>query len=321
MGKYDYLINWWYENRYNISKSTMLQNNKFWKEIVDLTYFLDEYYTKIYSYQRIWHIKNNIFELQTCEICGNITQYSQKEQKYTKSCSEICNNAIKSKRCIGNKNAKCKKDWFKEKPNKDKPNKFLSRLEKDGCLNNGFEYIKYVGNNEHLLLCKKCNKQFKIHSFNQYYYRIKSGIDICVNCTPLNSTNHTNKSKPQAAIYEFILKEFNGVVIKYDYFSIINNKKLQIDMFLCNLNLGFEFNGDFWHMNPKFYKEDDINKRNYKLAKDIWTDDKLKICEYKKERNIDVYTIWNNDWNIRPNVVKRYIKLIINNKLNYIQNG
>lgn len=317
MGKYDYLIDWWYGNRYNISKSVMLQNNKFWKEIIYLTSFLDEHYIKIYGYQRIWHIKNDVFELQKCEICGGIAIYSFKEQKYLKSCSKSCNIKLKSLKSTGNKNSRCKKDWYKEKPNKEKPNKFLLRLEKDGCLEKDFDYIKYVGNNEHLLLCNKCNEQFKIHSFNQYYYRIKNNIDICTNCIPLNSTNYTNKSRPQITIYEFIKTEFKNIKIQYDYFSKINNKRLQIDIFLEDLNLGFEFNGTGIHCDPRKFKYDDLSKYG-KLAKDVWENDKLKISEYKNERNIDILTIWNLDWTKKPNVIKRYIKIIINHKLNLI---
>lgn len=40
--------------------------------------------------QRIWHIKNNTFELQHCVICGTIVQFNVKKGKYFITCCEKC---------------------------------------------------------------------------------------------------------------------------------------------------------------------------------------------------------------------------------------
>lgn len=51
-------------------------------------------------------------------------------------------------------------------------------------------------------------------------------------------------------------KEFNE---KY-FYDFCYNKKI------------IEYNGDFWHANPKIYNESDVVHKN-KVAKDIWNYD------------------------------------------------
>ena len=57
-----------------------------------------------------------------------------------------------------------------------------------------------------------------------------------------------------------------------------------------------EYNGNFWHMNPKFYCKTDINKRTKRTAKDQWELDKNKI-DYAKNKGYEILTIWESDFN------------------------
>lgn len=57
-----------------------------------------------------------------------------------------------------------------------------------------------------------------------------------------------------------------------------------------------EFNGDYWHCNPKLYKEDFYNKVKQKTAKEIWEYDYNKI-ECAKRYNYKVLVIWELDYN------------------------
>ena len=57
-----------------------------------------------------------------------------------------------------------------------------------------------------------------------------------------------------------------------------------------------EFNGDYWHMNPKVYSPDYFNKNTKFTAKEKWQkdDDKINLA---KEKGYDVLVIWEKDFN------------------------
>ena len=69
-----------------------------------------------------------------------------------------------------------------------------------------------------------------------------------------------------------------------------------------------EFNGDYWHCNPKFYKCDDVNPTKNMTASEIWDYDNRKI-ECAKDNGYDVLVIWENDVN-DFNVVKKCIDFL-----------
>ena len=74
------------------------------------------------------------------------------------------------------------------------------------------------------------------------------------------------------------------------------NKGYFIDMVIGETNKIIEFNGDFFHANPKLYHEKsliNISKDKKLYAKDIWIKDKEKIDFLSKE--YDVYIVWEND--------------------------
>ena len=59
-----------------------------------------------------------------------------------------------------------------------------------------------------------------------------------------------------------------------------------------------EFNGDFWHANPKKYKHDQvISFGNFKSkAEDLWNRDAKKISAANKQ-GYQVLTVWESDFN------------------------
>ena len=58
-----------------------------------------------------------------------------------------------------------------------------------------------------------------------------------------------------------------------------------------------EFNGDYWHCNPKKFKHDFFNKSKKMTAQQIWDNDKKKI-ETAESQGYKVLTIWESDWKI-----------------------
>lgn len=73
-------------------------------------------------------------------------------------------------------------------------------------------------------------------------------------------------------------------------------------------NLIIEINGDYFHANPKFYKEDDIiNYKGKRKVKNIWLYDqfKLGLCIQK---GYDILVIWEDDIKKDFENVKKIIK-------------
>lgn len=73
-----------------------------------------------------------------------------------------------------------------------------------------------------------------------------------------------------------------------DFVAIYKNKKAAI-----------EFNGDFWHMNPKIYKPTDFHSVMKKSAKEIWLKDAHKK-EFLKKEGINSISIWNSEYDENP---------------------
>ena len=85
------------------------------------------------------------------------------------------------------------------------------------------------------------------------------------------------------------------------------------DIKISNSNIIIEVNGDFWHGNPLFYKEDDIINHPFQpvVAKSLWIKDEKKktIAENK---GFKVIYIWENE--IKEN--NRDILTFLINRLN-----
>lgn len=130
--------------------------------------------------------------------------------------------------------------------------------------------------------CKKCNIEFKIFPY-QFYYRINSNINICTNCFPISA----NPSISQIEIYNFICENYTGEVILDCKNSI---KPYEIDIYLPDLKIGFEFNGVWWHC-------DKFKKNEYHYSKYLASVNK----------DISLITIWEDDWNVKREICKSII--------------
>ena len=130
--------------------------------------------------------------------------------------------------------------------------------------------------------CQKCKSDFDILTY-QFYYRINSKISICTKCFPISE----NSSVSQIELYDFIKDNYNGEII-------LNTKDFiqpyEIDIYLPELNIGFEFNGVWWH-------SDKFKSENYHQKK-------IQIAE---EKGIKLVMIWEDDWQIKREICKSFI--------------
>ncbi len=71
-----------------------------------------------------------------------------------------------------------------------------------------------------------------------------------------------------------------------------------------------EFNGDYWHCNPKLYEADYFNKNKSLTAAEIWQYDKEKI-KVASRHNYQVLVIWERNWIEDPKqTIEQCIKFI-----------
>jgi hypothetical protein len=130
----------------------------------------------------------------------------------------------------------------------------------------------------------KCDKEhiFEINR-EQLYNRVKNKSILCTVCNPLYSGN----SGMEIELFNFIEKNYNLDIVANSRKII---KPFEIDIFLPNINVGFEFNGLYWH--SSLQKSKDYHKNKY---------------EKSIQNNIKLITIWEDDWVLKQDIVKSFI--------------
>ena len=108
-------------------------------------------------------------------------------------------------------------------------------------------------------------------------------------------------SKAQREIYEILKNdgyELDGCVghMKVD---IINKEK----------KIAIEYNGDYWHCNPRTWDEYDYNKAIKMTAKEKWNLDRRRYFALRK-LGYEVHVIWEIDWNKNRNKVYDLLRKI-----------
>jgi hypothetical protein len=147
----------------------------------------------------------------------------------------------------------------------------ISYIDRENNKNSTDSYI--------LLHCNDCDEKFSI-TRQLLYHRINNNIRTCLNCNPVLS----GRSQMEIDISSFISDHHS---------SVINNEIIdgrEIDIYLPELKLGFEFNGLYWH--SELYKT-----RTFHL-------DKTNTC---LNNGIQLIHIWEDDWTYKSNIVKSMI--------------
>lgn len=113
--------------------------------------------------------------------------------------------------------------------------------------------------------------------------RKKIGTIICTECNKLEE----NSSGEELQLFNFIKDNIDGQIITNNR-NII--KPYELDIYLPDLKLSFEFNGLYWH--SELYKD-----KNYHYQK-------LQKCI---DNNIKLIQIWEDDWLYKKEIVKSRI--------------
>lgn len=174
---------------------------------------------------------------------------------------------------------------------------FFYRSYKERILENikdNSQFIDFkLGDKTKLLFnCNECKNIFEILTY-QFYWRSNNNRRLCTKCYPISDTS----SIAEKEILNFIKDNYDGVVIENDKTKL---EPYEIDIYLPKINIGFEFNGVYWH-SEKF------KNKNYHL-------DKLSKAN---SIGLSLLTIWEDEWNIKRNICESFIlnKLGKSNKI------
>lgn len=144
-----------------------------------------------------------------------------------------------------------------------------------------------INENSLVLRCNICNNEC---SFTKQYFRAsKFKIELCPVCYPRNS----NRSEKEKELEYFI----TSLGISCINSARINNK--EIDIFCKELNIGFEFNGLYWH------SEDVLEYSGYSKTKDY----EKKI--FFRDKGIRLIQIFEDEWDLKQDIVKSRIRAIL----------
>jgi hypothetical protein len=148
-------------------------------------------------------------------------------------------------------------------------------------ISNDPNYINYLGESKSLFNCDLGEEHEFIIKYDNYWSRENLGLPICTNCYPIDK----KISIGEDSLYKFIKEVYNGDVIRNWRLG-----GLELDIYLPDLNIGFEYNGLWWHSDV--YKEKDYH---------------LDKTKYFESNRIRVIHIWEDDWRDRDWVIKSQI--------------
>lgn len=140
-------------------------------------------------------------------------------------------------------------------------------------------WIRYLGTRNYEFFCEVCRGNYDI-DYDNYYKRKLRGVSTCTGCFPILE----NSSIKEKELANFISSIYTN--------KIINSYRdgLEIDIYLPELGIGFEFNGLYWHSEEKLDRNYHLNKTNY-----------------FKEKGIRIIHIWEDDWDFRRDIIKSQI--------------
>lgn len=148
-----------------------------------------------------------------------------------------------------------------------------------------YDHLKINSINDHIANFKCDNN--KDHTFDIDFAllgnRIKYKTILCPKCNPINSYSTSGKEKQ---LFEFIKDNCNTDIITNDR-KIVGS---ELDIFIPDLKLAFEFNGVYWH--NELHKPNDYHIN------------KTELCE---KNDIKLIHIYEDDWIYKQDIVKSRI--------------
>jgi len=170
-------------------------------------------------------------------------------------------------------------DDYKDKISEDKKKRLTDKF------NISIKSIN-LKDDEITIYCDKCSNDYKIQT-QQLYNRFLYNTILCTNCNPIGNSS----SGYELQLLDFIKENYNGIIEQRNR-NVIGK---ELDIYLPELKIAFEFNGIYFH------SELFLNKNYHR--------DKSDKCVLK---DIQLIHIWEDDWLYKQDIIKSMIL----NKLN-----
>lgn len=156
--------------------------------------------------------------------------------------------------------------------------------------------------------CKKCGNVFQSKLNLNYHRKIDpKNYARCLKCHPYISSG---KSNQEIEFFEYVKSIYSGTVISSDRTQIkVGRNPSEIDVWLPELKIGFEYNGLFQHSIRKRHKKEKSNKCR-KMTHIL----KNKVAE---KAGIKLVQIWEHEWLYEKENIKKLIRDIIFNEVNF----
>lgn len=257
--------------------------------------------------QKLYHYFNNDPDLKLgkCKICGHQCRFRNFIYGYSEFCSNKCsNNSIEWKHKVSIKHnmsnhhkkmanthiVNVNKRMMKKYP-------YIQSISKDRIY-----HCKCIDNK-----CTLCEEKCFDISAETFHNRIFRNNDICTKRNQIGFTVRT--SGEEISLYRFISSIYNNEIIQNDRKTLGN--QLELDIYLPELNLAFEYQGDIWHANPQIYNESFVCPLTGRTYADIHKHDEYKKC-IAENKGIKIIYIWEYDWIHNRGDVENKIKEMIN---------
>ncbi|MFW6009005.1 MAG: DUF7487 domain-containing protein [archaeon] len=255
---------------YGVISTLQLNENKNKSKLTKKEKYGNEYYnnnekskiTKKEKYGNEYYNNHQKSKITKKEKYGD--EYFNNHEKYNNTCLEkygVNNTFIK----------------FNKKVKESKINNFIKKYKNS----NDIEIIS-KNNNINIIKCNICNNNYEIDT-NLLYCRLKYKTIPCTICNEINDS----KSGLEIELLNFIKNVYDGEILDSNRDII---KPYELDIYLPEIGLAFEFNGLYWH--SELYKD-----KNYHYNKTI-------ICNKK---NINLFHIFEDDWIYKKEIIKSMI--------------
>jgi len=146
-------------------------------------------------------------------------------------------------------------------------------------------YLEYLKDSISLFKCDLgMEHDFEITK-DVYSKRKIYNVSLCTICNPVGD----NRSIKENDLFNFISTIFDGVIIQ-----TYRDGKMEIDIFIPQLKIGFEFNGLYWHSD--IFKDKNFHKNK---------------SEFFSERGIRLIHIWEDDWDNKRSIIESQISNLL----------
>jgi len=167
------------------------------------------------------------------------------------------------------------------------------------------KYGKEQGTKKYKEICKE-----KSHSIENICKRYNCDTETAVIILQerVHTTNYVSNTEK---FFVDELEKYLGFSLDYScntkQYCVYGHNKANFYDIVHN-NKAIEYNGDYWHCNPKFFVENYYHSVVNKVASDIWKEDSQKIKLLLSERNIKCLVIWESEFLENPNKILKECK-------------